>query len=58
MIVFDYGDGIKRFKIDFEKFNGKENFTLWQQRIKNLLVQQRIYKILVRKRSKRISAED
>ena len=47
-----------RFKVEFEKFDGKDNFTLWQQRIKNLLVQQRIYKVLVRERLDRISAED
>ena len=46
------------FKIDFEKYDGKKNFTLWQQRVKDLLVQQRIYKVLVRGRLKKISKED
>ena len=46
------------FKEDFEKFDGKKNFTIWQQRVKDLLVQQRIYKVLIRKRSERISAKD
>ena len=46
------------FKVDFEEFDGKENFTLWQQRVNDLLVQQRIYKVLIRERLKRISAED
>ena len=50
--------GSSGFKVDFEKFNGKKNFTLWQQRVKNLLVQQRIYKILTKERMKKISAED
>ena len=45
-------------KVDFEKYDGKKNFTLWQQRVKDLLVQQRIYKILVRERLEKISFED
>ena len=46
------------FKIDFEKYDGKKNFTLWQQRVKDLLVQQRIYKVLGKGRPKKISEED
>ena len=45
-------------KTDFEKFNGKGKFTLWQQRMKDLLVQNRIYKILTRERSKKNSIEE
>ena len=45
-------------KVDFEKFDGKGNFTLWWQRVKDLLVQQRIYKVLVRERLEKISIED
>ena len=46
------------FKVDFEKYNGKGNFTLWQQRVKDLLIQQKIYKVLIREKLKRIDAED
>ena len=45
-------------KADFEKFNGKENFSLWQQRMNDLLVQNRIYKILIWKRLEKISVKD
>ena len=45
-------------KADFGKFDGKRNFSLWQQKMKDLLVQNRIYKVLVRKRLKKISVED
>ena len=50
--------GSSAFKMDFEKFDGKKNFILWQQRVKDLLVQQRIYKILIKERPKKIKAED
>ena len=43
--VADFVMASSRFKIDLEKFDGKENFIPWQQRIKDLLVQQRIYKV-------------
>ena len=46
------------FKVNFKKFDGKKNFTLWQQRVKNLLVQQRIYKVLTKERPEKISVED
>ena len=46
------------FKVEFKKFDGKKNFTLWQQQVKDLLVQQWIYIVLVRERSKKIHAED
>ena len=44
--------------MDFEKFDGKDNFSLWKQRMKDLLVQNRIYKVLTRERLKKISIEE
>ena len=45
-------------KTDFGKFDGKKNFTFWQQWMKDLLVQNRIYKILIRDGPKKISVKD
>ena len=45
-------------KADFGKFDGKGNFTLWQQRIKDLLIQNRIYKVLVREKPEKVSLEE
>ena len=50
--------GSSGFKVNFEKFDGKGNIILWQQRVKDLLVQQRICKVLTKERPKKISAED
>ena len=36
--------GSSKTKFEVEKFNGKENFNLWQKRVKALLVQQGLYK--------------
>ena len=60
--MFVFGDLVvmasSSIKTDFEKFDGKGNFSLWQQRMKYLLVQNKIYKVLVRERSEKISVED
>ena len=45
-------------KADFGKFDSKGNFSLWQQRMKDLLVQNRIYKVLVREKPEKMSPED
>ena len=45
-------------KTNFGKFDGKDNFSLWQQRMKDPLVQNIIYKILTREKSKKISTEE
>ena len=45
-------------KADFGKFDGKGNFSLWQQRMKDLLVQNRIYKVLVREKPEKMCPED
>ena len=41
-LVFVFGDLIvissSSIKVNFGKFDGKGNFSLWQQRMKNLLV--------------------
>ena len=39
-------------KFEIEKFNGKENFGLWQKRVKILLVQQGLHKTLQGKSAK------
>ena len=39
-------------KFEIEKFNGKENFSLWQKRVKELLVQQGLHKTLQGKSAK------
>jgi len=39
-------------KFEVEKFNGKENFSLWQNRVKALLVQQDFHKTLQGKLAK------
>jgi hypothetical protein len=39
-------------KFEVEKFNGKNNFSLWQRRMKDLLIQQRVYKALLGKAKK------
>ena len=36
--------GSSTIKFEVEKFNGKENFSLWQKRMKVLLVQQGLHK--------------
>jgi hypothetical protein len=33
-------------KYEVEKFNGKNNFSLWQRGMKDLLIQQEVYKAL------------
>ena len=35
-------------KFDVMKFNGSDNFGLWQRCVKNLLVQQEMVKVLYR----------
>ena len=45
-------------KTDFEKFDEKRNFILWQQRMKDLLVQNIIYKVLIRDRPEKITIEN
>jgi len=39
-------------KFDVEKFNGKENFDLWQKRMKALLVQHGLHKTFQGKSAK------
>ena len=39
-------------KLDVEKFNVKENFDLWENRVKALLVQHGLHKTLQRKSAK------
>jgi len=39
-------------KFEVEKFNGKENFGLWQKRVKTLLVQQSLHNTLQGKSAK------
>jgi hypothetical protein len=39
-------------KFEVEKFNGKNNFSLWQRRIKDLLIQQGVHKALLGKTKK------
>jgi hypothetical protein len=39
-------------KHEVETFNDRNNFSLWQRRIKNLLIQQRVYKALLAKIAK------
>jgi len=39
-------------KFETEKFNGKENFDLWQKRVKVLLVQQGLHNTLQGKSTK------
>jgi hypothetical protein len=34
-------------KFEVDKFNGKNNFSLWQRRMKNLLIQQGVHKALL-----------
>jgi hypothetical protein len=36
-------------KFEVEKFNGKNNFSLWQRRLKDLLIQQGVHKGLLEK---------
>ena len=38
--------GSSKIKSEIENFNGKENFSLWQKRMKALLVQQGFHKTL------------
>ena len=38
------GSSVTKFEV--EKFNGKENFSLWQKMVKALLVQQGLHKTL------------
>jgi len=38
--------GSSVIKFEIEKFSGKENFSLWQKRVKALLVQQGLHKTL------------
>jgi hypothetical protein len=39
-------------KFEVEKFNGKNNFSLWQRRMKGLLIQQGVQKALLGKAKK------
>ena len=39
-------------KFEVEKFNGKNNFSLWQRRMKDLLIQQGVHKTLLGKAKK------
>jgi hypothetical protein len=39
-------------KFEVEKFNGKNNFSLWQRRMKDLLIQQGVHKALLGKAKK------
>jgi hypothetical protein len=39
-------------KFEVEKFNGKNNFSLWQRRLKDLLIQQGVHKGLLEKAKK------
>jgi hypothetical protein len=36
-------------KFEIEKFNGKNNFSIWQRRMKDLLIQQGTHKVLLGK---------
>ena len=36
-------------KFEVEKFNGKNNFSPWQKRMKDLLIQQGVHKALLGK---------
>ena len=47
-------------KYDIEKFCGKGNFSLWQRRMKDLLIQQGLAQVLKEKRGKikKLSDED
>jgi len=45
-------------KYEVEKFNGKNNFFLWQRRMKDLLIQQGVYKALLRKAKKPEKMDD
>ena len=44
--------GSSTLKFEVKKFNDKENFSLWQKRVKALLVQQGIHKTLQGKSTK------
>ncbi|CAL2228534.1 unnamed protein product [Prunus armeniaca] len=39
-------------KVELKRFTGKENFTLWQQRVKSALTQQHLHVVLVGKEKK------
>jgi hypothetical protein len=39
-------------KFEVEKFNGKNNFSLWQRRMKDLLIQQGVHNALLGKAKK------
>ena len=39
-------------KFEVEKYNGKNNFSLWQRRMKDLLIQERVHKALLGKTKK------
>ena len=45
-------------KFEVEKFNGKGNFSLWQKKVKALLVQQSLHKTLQGKSSKLVGTSD
>ena len=45
-------------KYDVEKFCGKGNFSLWQRRMKDLLIQQGVYKALLGKEKKLETMKD
>lgn len=45
-------------KFEVEKFNGKTNFTLWQRRVKNILIQQGLKMTLLGKTNKPTTMND
>jgi hypothetical protein len=45
-------------KVELKPFTGKENFTLWQRRMKSALTQQNLYVVLVGKEKKPTSMTD
>ena len=49
---------MSRTKYDVEKFYGKGNFSLWQRRMKDLLIQQGVHKALLGKEKKLETMKD
>lgn len=45
-------------KYEVEKFHGKNNFSLWQRRMKDLLIQQGVYKALLGEANKPEKMDD
>lgn len=45
-------------KYELKNFNGKINFSLWQRKMKDVLIKQRVYKTLLGKMKKLQNLDD